>query len=53
LKWRDATEKVRQIFRIASLWPRYVFKDSDAHEFKPTMAEIEEKPVSPLGRVVY
>lgn len=53
LKWRDATEKVRQIFRIASLWPRYVFKDSDAHEFKPTMAEIEEKPVSPLGRVVF
>lgn len=25
----------------------------DAHEFKPTMAEIEERPANPLGRLVF
>ncbi|MCX5814995.1 MAG: HlyD family type I secretion periplasmic adaptor subunit [Proteobacteria bacterium] len=25
----------------------------DAHEFKPTMVEIEERPVNPLGRIIF
>lgn len=29
------------------------FQKDDAHEFKPTMAEIEEKPVHPLGKIVF
>lgn len=27
--------------------------DTDHHEFKPLLTEIQEKPVSPLGRLVY
>ena len=30
-----------------------LFRRDDAHEFKPAMAEIEEKPVHPLGRIVF
>lgn len=30
-----------------------IFKSDDAHEFKPTMAEIEERPANPLGRVIF
>lgn len=29
------------------------FRKDDAHEFKPAMAEIEEKPPHPLGRIVF
>ncbi len=29
------------------------FERDDSHEFKPTMAEIEEKPAHPLGRIVF
>lgn len=29
------------------------FRKDDAHEFKPAMAEIEEKPANPLGRIVF
>jgi hemolysin D len=29
------------------------FKKDDVHEFKPAMAEIEERPVHPLGRIVF
>ncbi len=29
------------------------FRRDDAHEFKPAMAEIEEKPAHPLGRIVF
>lgn len=28
-------------------------KRDDSHEFKPTMAEIEEEPAHPLGRIVF
>jgi hemolysin D len=29
------------------------FGRDDSHEFKPTMAEIEERPAHPLGRIVF
>ena len=29
------------------------FRRDDAHEFKPAMAEIEERPAHPLGRIVF
>jgi hemolysin D len=29
------------------------FRKDDAHEFKPTMAEIEDRPTSPLGRTIF
>lgn len=37
------------------MWHRLLdrFQRDDAHEFKPTMAEIEEKPAHPLGRIVF
>ena len=31
----------------------YSLKRDDSHEFKPTMAEIEERPVNPLGRIIF
>lgn len=31
----------------------YPLKRDDSHEFKPTMAEIEERPVNPLGRIIF
>ncbi|MCX5805960.1 MAG: HlyD family type I secretion periplasmic adaptor subunit [Proteobacteria bacterium] len=30
-----------------------IFRHDDAHEFKPVMAEIEEKPANPLGRIIF
>jgi hemolysin D len=30
-----------------------MFQKDDAHEFHPTMAEIEERPAHPLGRIVF
>ncbi len=30
-----------------------LFQRDDAHEFKPAMAEIEERPAHPLGRIVF
>jgi hemolysin D len=33
--------------------PSRFFKRDDAHEFKPALAEIEERPASPLARVVF
>ncbi|HNT69076.1 MAG TPA: HlyD family type I secretion periplasmic adaptor subunit [Syntrophorhabdaceae bacterium] len=29
------------------------FRKDDSHEFKPAMAEIEERPAHPLGRIVF
>jgi hemolysin D len=41
--------KIRKTLReIANL-----FQPEDAHEFKPTMVEIEEKPVPPLKKIVF
>ncbi|PLX99735.1 MAG: HlyD family type I secretion periplasmic adaptor subunit [Desulfuromonas sp.] len=28
-------------------------KENDSHEFKPLLVEIEERPLNPLGRVIY
>ncbi len=53
LEWYRITDRLKDIFAVASRWPQRVFKDTDVHEFKPTMAEIEERPVSPVGRVVF
>lgn len=30
-----------------------IFKQSDNHEFKPILSEIEESPCSPLGRIIF
>ncbi|MCX5811153.1 MAG: HlyD family type I secretion periplasmic adaptor subunit, partial [Proteobacteria bacterium] len=30
-----------------------IFRRDDAYEFKPTMAEIEEKPANPLGKLIF
>lgn len=30
-----------------------IFKEDDTYEFKPTMAEIEEKPANPLGKLIF
>jgi hemolysin D len=30
-----------------------ILKKDDTHEFKPTMAEIEEKPANPLGKLIF
>jgi len=30
-----------------------IFRESDSHEFKPILTEIEESPVSPLGRIIF
>jgi len=42
--------------RVVKSWRNIflnIFKKDDAHEFKPTMAEIEEKPANPLGRLIF
>lgn len=52
-KWQSVADRMKDVFYTAAKWPQWVFKKDDAHEFKPTMAEIEERPVSPLGRVVF
>lgn len=43
----------KKIIAKIGQWPQWVFRKDDAHEFKPTMAEIEEQPTSPLKRVVF
>jgi hemolysin D len=43
----------RKLFDKIAHWPEWVFRKDDAHEFKPTMAEIEEQPTSPLKRVIF
>lgn len=43
----------KKIITKIGQWPQWVFRKDDAHEFKPTMAEIEERPTSPLKRVVF
>ncbi|MBP7528614.1 MAG: HlyD family type I secretion periplasmic adaptor subunit [Syntrophorhabdaceae bacterium] len=53
LKWQGIVDRMKGIFHAVSCWPQFVFRNDDAHEFKPTMAEIEERPASPLGRVVF
>lgn len=44
---------LKKIILEIGQWPQWVFRKDDAHEFKPTMAEIEDQPTSPLGRVVF
>ncbi|HNR52701.1 MAG TPA: biotin/lipoyl-binding protein, partial [Deltaproteobacteria bacterium] len=43
----------RKIIDTIVRWPQWVFRKDDAYEFKPTMAEIEERPANPLGRIVF
>ncbi len=44
---------LKQAFNRVAQWPQWLFRRDDAHEFKPTMTEIEERPVNPLGRAVF
>lgn len=53
LQWQEIMDRMKDVFHAVARWPQWVFKRDDAHEFKPTMAEIEERPVSPIGRVVF
>lgn len=39
--------------RATTQRPRRAGAPSDRHEFRPVLAEIEERPVSPLGRTVF
>jgi len=43
----------KRFFRMIAEWPQKVFRKDDAHEFHPTMTEIEERPVNPLGRIIF
>jgi hemolysin D len=43
----------RWFFDKITHWPEWAFRKDDAHEFKPTMTEIEEQPTSPLKRVIF
>jgi hemolysin D len=43
----------KRLFEKITRWPEWVFRKDDVHEFKPTMAEIEEQPTSPLKRVIF
>lgn len=53
LKWQAVADRAAGIFHTVSKWPEWLLSRDDAHEFKPTMAEIEERPVSPAGRVIF
>ena len=53
LNREKVTDKLKDVFYTAARWPQWVFKRDDAHEFRPTMAEIEDNPLSPLGRIVF
>ncbi|OPY67509.1 MAG: Hemolysin secretion protein D, chromosomal [Syntrophorhabdus sp. PtaU1.Bin050] len=43
----------KRFFRMIAEWPQKVFRKDDAHEFHPTMTEIEERPANPLGRIIF
>ncbi len=44
MKFKDILKKIKDFF---------LYKADDAHEFKPLLAEIEEKPMNPLGPAVF
>ncbi|HBH19076.1 MAG TPA: HlyD family type I secretion periplasmic adaptor subunit, partial [Cyanobacteria bacterium UBA9579] len=45
--------KIKEFFRKLSLKVYKFLGKDDSHEFKPILAEIEENPVSPLGRSIF